>query len=176
MHVLSCLVQLKSVLLISCVFWFFFFFSSSEHWQTTLFQIFFFFFLLVFFDWRLANRLHRLFKESVHDVIACCQAFIHKEHRVSFVIIKLNHHMRPESPGETVVGLSGISERESHGWDSCRPELYFRARVTRVQAAAAKLMILSGTKVNLAMLISALRSFWGISWTSELNPPPPFFF
>ena len=36
MHVLSCSVLLKSVLLISCVFWIFF----SERWQTTLFQIF----------------------------------------------------------------------------------------------------------------------------------------
>ena len=35
---LSCFVQLKSVLLISCVFWIFF----SEHLQSTLFQIFFF--------------------------------------------------------------------------------------------------------------------------------------
>ena len=34
---LSCFVQLKSVLLISCVFWIFF----SEHLQSTLFQIFF---------------------------------------------------------------------------------------------------------------------------------------
>ena len=39
LHVLSCFVLLKSVLLISCVFWIFF----SERWQSTLFQIFFFF-------------------------------------------------------------------------------------------------------------------------------------
>ena len=37
LHVLSCVVQLKSVLLISCVFWIFF----SDRWQSTLFQIFF---------------------------------------------------------------------------------------------------------------------------------------
>ena len=36
LHVLSCFVRLKSVLLISCVFWIFF----SERWQSTLFQIF----------------------------------------------------------------------------------------------------------------------------------------
>ena len=35
---LSCFVQLKSVLLISCVFWAFF----SERWQSTLFPFFFF--------------------------------------------------------------------------------------------------------------------------------------
>ena len=36
LHVLSCSVLLKSVLLISCVFWIFF----LERWQSTLFQIF----------------------------------------------------------------------------------------------------------------------------------------
>ena len=35
LHALSCFVLLKSVLLISCVFWIFF----SERWQSTLFQI-----------------------------------------------------------------------------------------------------------------------------------------
>ena len=39
LHVLSCSILLKSILLISCVFWIFF----SERWQSTLFQIFFFF-------------------------------------------------------------------------------------------------------------------------------------
>ena len=37
LHVLSCFILSKSVLLISCVFWIFF----TEHWQSTLFQIFF---------------------------------------------------------------------------------------------------------------------------------------
>ena len=41
-HVLSCFVVLKSVLLFSCVFWIFF----SERWQSTLFQNFFYFFIL----------------------------------------------------------------------------------------------------------------------------------
>ena len=41
LHVLSCFVFLKSVLLISCVFWIFFFFLFfSERWQSTLFQMF----------------------------------------------------------------------------------------------------------------------------------------
>ena len=69
LHVLSCFVQLKSVLLISCVFWIFFF---SERWQSTLFHVVVVVVVLVMFLINVHACVNLPFSVGPDIVAACC--------------------------------------------------------------------------------------------------------